>query len=862
MNDPMKKLARFAEGVSADPTAHMSEEDAAKWQEMNDKHRDKFKKEGRLTPRPVPFEWAHLMVKTLHKNKGNPLKMNPELTVGQKVHFQGHDWLIFSEDSYDGPGEVTLVYPNLKYTIAFVPVAELGVGEQSKLASLENLLSKVAVGDIPADVERYVKEIKDGNPDYDDAKAWATAWSRYCKYKNPGSEHCHMNTNDYFKSAMTELGRMAEDSIMSELEVMAEGCPDNLDEADCKEWESNTDKYKNVVKDKHQAGGKVAARSLREIARDIRRDWRPVNYAAKPYLDAMGSLGSITDNYDQDSGASIVAYFLSNATSWRGDVAKQIKAELKAMLKSSGRYAGISTFEDHTPDNSAKKSPMDPMATWDEGEIDLGDDPREHDSEGSMIPGLEDRLAAMAADDDDAIMAEMALLAEGCPDNLDEGECKEWEANTDKYKDVVKDKHQASRRRLTAAPKVAARRLYQIAEEIRRDWKKVYFGAVPYLDALGDLDSIDDNYGEDSGRSIVAYFLSNATTWRGPEAVRIKTELKAMLKSGGHYAADDDDEDDDDGDELTARYEEGVSVDPTKDMSEEDAKAWEGNTDKYKDKFKTARVLSRMESLELLQKLEKQFGENTAKYYDAAIKGVKDGIIAPAAVVGGGYKDGKKIAIQWLMKMKGEAQKTAAAEDLSLESQWEGKTAGAMGLYGFTKGIQTACEASTRKVAKTAKKLAKEIYAKDNETAPFLAAHAKRGKSLSAQILVAAMKDLGPKIASDMRKAELKVAAMPEERLTKEAARKYGLYGYQAKTASLGLQACTTIREASGSTAAELHGRKAADHGNITGFLKAHAKQAQCMYSKMLVDGYPDADRKTASAIAPATVGEWLNWED
>ena len=74
-------------------------------------------------------------------------------------------------------------------------------------------------------------------------------------------------------------------------------------------------------------------RPLYEIAAEIRRDWKKVNYAAKPYLDAMGSLTSIKDNYFMDSGKSIVLYFLSNAASRRGEVAKRVKAELKAMCK-------------------------------------------------------------------------------------------------------------------------------------------------------------------------------------------------------------------------------------------------------------------------------------------------------------------------------------------------------------------------------------------------------------------------------------------------------------------------------------------------------------------------------------------------
>jgi hypothetical protein len=75
-----------------------------------------------------------------------------------------------------------------------------------------------------------------------------------------------------------------------------------------------------------------------------------------------------------------------------------------------------------------------------------------------------------------------------------------------------------------------ARPLSEIASEIRRDWKNVYFGAVPYLEAMGTLDSVRDNYGADRGDSIVAYFLGNATGWRGPTAKRVKAELNAALK--------------------------------------------------------------------------------------------------------------------------------------------------------------------------------------------------------------------------------------------------------------------------------------------------------------------------------------------
>jgi hypothetical protein len=77
-------------------------------------------------------------------------------------------------------------------------------------------------------------------------------------------------------------------------------------------------------------------RPIYEIAREIRDDWskqgKGVNYAAKPYLEAMFSLNKITDNYMLDSGQSVVIYFLCNASTYRGDTARRLKEELKALL--------------------------------------------------------------------------------------------------------------------------------------------------------------------------------------------------------------------------------------------------------------------------------------------------------------------------------------------------------------------------------------------------------------------------------------------------------------------------------------------------------------------------------------------------
>ena len=75
-----------------------------------------------------------------------------------------------------------------------------------------------------------------------------------------------------------------------------------------------------------------------------------------------------------------------------------------------------------------------------------------------------------------------------------------------------------------------ARPIYEIAAEIRNDWKNISPYARPYLSAMFSLRTIEDNYIYDSGMSIVCYFLANAGSWRGETARRIKAELKEMCK--------------------------------------------------------------------------------------------------------------------------------------------------------------------------------------------------------------------------------------------------------------------------------------------------------------------------------------------
>lgn len=82
-----------------------------------------------------------------------------------------------------------------------------------------------------------------------------------------------------------------------------------------------------------EAEAKGKRRHLHAIAREIKQKWTKPYFGAVPYIDAMLTMHSADDDYGADNGKSIVLYFLANAATWRGDDARRIKAELKALVK-------------------------------------------------------------------------------------------------------------------------------------------------------------------------------------------------------------------------------------------------------------------------------------------------------------------------------------------------------------------------------------------------------------------------------------------------------------------------------------------------------------------------------------------------
>jgi len=74
------------------------------------------------------------------------------------------------------------------------------------------------------------------------------------------------------------------------------------------------------------------------------------------------------------------------------------------------------------------------------------------------------------------------------------------------------------------------REIRTIANDICKDWQKMPYSAKVYIEPMYSLITVNDNYGLDSARSIISYFLANASGWKGERAKAIKLELKQLLK--------------------------------------------------------------------------------------------------------------------------------------------------------------------------------------------------------------------------------------------------------------------------------------------------------------------------------------------
>jgi len=344
------------------------------------------------------------------------------------------------------------------------------------------------------------------------------------------------------------------------------------------------------------------------------------------------------------------------------------------------------------------------------------------------------------------------ILAEGCPDNLDEGECKEWEANTEKYQDVVKDQAKEASRRPTETEflKKGAIVAYKgfHGEDLTAQYVPGFSGGNK---APSHLLIKDAHTGRTLSQRIVPEHEA-ATFYMNPDLVPSKTAYE-------------------EGSRVPDGWDNGhIENKPvTDEPGEEGSDTPDGNGNQHKraGTSRTAEVVDTMFALVTedgymlgatddpqdahnkafwLRTVDTEHFESGAKIMPltnvpmSLAEKFKDmGTTAQR------FSDGYQAWDAAKRFSKGLGTRLASAE----------KEAGT-GLYGHTKRVQADCESCVRRVQKTAAQIAKKAYSKHEGVAEFLSVHAKRAESLPAQILVAALGQIGPKVARQMRLAELR----------------------------------------------------------------------------------------------------------
>jgi hypothetical protein len=79
----------------------------------------------------------------------------------------------------------------------------------------------------------------------------------------------------------------------------------------------------------------LAALKLSELAEMAYNDWpaaRSENHPAGAYLVPLLGLENLQSRYGVERGEGLVRYFLANAGSWRGEIAREVKRELRRRL--------------------------------------------------------------------------------------------------------------------------------------------------------------------------------------------------------------------------------------------------------------------------------------------------------------------------------------------------------------------------------------------------------------------------------------------------------------------------------------------------------------------------------------------------
>lgn len=149
---------------------------------------------------------------------------------------------------------------------------------------------------MPSPVDKYFKEIKNNNPSYSDEQAWATAWSVFCKHKNPGSTSCHKPTEEYLSKEAKLVVDFAHALLVQKVASRwfeAMSLPEST-ESKLKVWRHHKDELLEAVVDGIE-GVDDLIRDFKVIEREVPYD-REIRQLIRPDALAVDSLLKIVED--------------------------------------------------------------------------------------------------------------------------------------------------------------------------------------------------------------------------------------------------------------------------------------------------------------------------------------------------------------------------------------------------------------------------------------------------------------------------------------------------------------------------------------------------------------------------------------
>lgn len=81
---------------------------------------------------------------------------------------------------------------------------------------------------------------------------------------------------------------------------------------------------------------KIIHRPLYQFAGTIKRNWDNIDAKAKIYVEKMFSLNQVEPDKEgksYDPARVVISGFLQNSRTWRGELARQVKRELKEIIE-------------------------------------------------------------------------------------------------------------------------------------------------------------------------------------------------------------------------------------------------------------------------------------------------------------------------------------------------------------------------------------------------------------------------------------------------------------------------------------------------------------------------------------------------